>query len=252
TSILEPSVSLWMNSAERKSLETKLHQVARQKLLTLPPGSDQQRRWWSVALRTCSEREDAEWISKLLTGKSKIPGLAMEQDRRWEALEAWARVPNRDFEKFLLALKQEESADQTDSGKKSALAISAAMASSESKLAAFERAVSEQVSFSELRALAGSFGRYGSETLYPWLNDRFFAAFPKVLEKKTNEEAATFVSGFFPLSCQEQGSSQLKTLLDQGKGIPASVFRRLQAIQEEQERCIRLRKLQNNGAVVGT
>ena len=241
-SLLRPSVSLWIGSGDRRQLEERLHQLALKQLMRSPHGSDLQRQWWTLALRTSSQPEHAKWLSSVLQGKTLIPGITLDQDRRWELLEAWARIPSSNWEIFRSALSREAKRDSTDSGAKWLLSVESAIASSESKLNSFEQALSEKTTFSQLREIAGSFSWPGQASLYPWLADRYFAELPKVVALRPNEEAAAFASGFFPYSCEDSGSDRLSQIFRSEKKLPASVIRTLQSIKEEQERCVRLRK----------
>jgi aminopeptidase N len=243
TTALDPSVSLWMSPQERLDLAKKLHASAREQVLKSPAGSDRQRRWWHLALQSAPEADDSAWIVSVLSGKVHVPGIPLDQDHRWELLEAWSRIPSHDSGKLASALSAEEKRDLSESGNKWLISIRAATASPEAKQQAFERALSHDTSFSELREIAGSFSWMGQDSLHPWLEDRYFAELPKIIAGKSNEEAATFASGFFPFSCGGQAFQRLEKFMASRHGqLPASVMKALQSVREEEERCSKLRR----------
>ncbi len=242
TSALDPSVSLWVSPQERLDLARRLHAAAREQVMKAPAGGDRQRRWWHLVLQSAPEADDASWVTSVLSGKIRIPGIPLDQDRRWELLEAWSRTPSHDVQKLQAALALEEKRDPSESGRKWVIAIRAATASPEAKTAAFERALSMETSFSELRETASAFSWTGQESLHPWLEDRYFAELPRMIVAKSNEEAATFASGFFPFSCGGGSMKRLEGFMSARKELPASVLKSLQSVLEEEQRCSKLRK----------
>ena len=248
TSILEPSASLWLPPEDRLALVRRLHALATREILVSPPGGDLQESWWEVALLTSPEMNDASWILSVLRREIRIPGLPLDQDLRWQLLEAWSRIPSRDMGQFETALREEAERDPGESGRKWMTSIQSATASPEAKQAAFEKALSPKTSFSDLRALADSFPWIGQENLYPWLEDRFFAELPSVIATKSNEEAAAFTRGFFPFSCGGRPAERLARILASHRKLPASVHRSLESILEEEERCRRMKAPSNEGA----
>jgi aminopeptidase N len=242
TTALDPSVSLWISPQERLDLARRLHAWARKQVLTSPAGSDRQRHWWNLALQSAPEADDSAWISSALAGKVRIPGMPLDQDHRWELLESWARIPSRDILQFGAALAAETNRDRSESGRKWLISIRAATASLEAKQQAFDLARSRDTSFSELREIAGAFSWTGQDSLHPWLEDRYFAELPKIIAEKSNEEAGTFASGFFPFSCGGKALQRLEMFMASRQELPASVMKSLQSIREEEERCSKLRR----------
>jgi aminopeptidase N len=242
TSALEPSISLWLPPQERLELAKKLHATAREQVLRAPAGSDRQSRWWNLVLQSTPEVDDSSWVTSTLSGKIRIPGIPLDQEHRWELLEAWSRTPSHDVEKLAAALAAEEKRDPSESGGKWMISIRAATASSEAKKKAFELALSPKTSFSDLRETASAFSWVGQDSLHPWLEDRFFAELPQVISAKSNEEAATFASGFFPFSCGGASMKRLEGFMSTRKQLPASVTKALQSVLEEEQRCSKLRQ----------
>ncbi len=234
----------WMPESNRSQLIEQLRALSRAQLKSSPAGSDRQRRWWNLALATTHSTEDIAWLRGLLSGRERIPGLPLDQDRRWEVLLAWAAIAGHDEAPLDAALRAEARRDSTDSGKKWLLAVEAATASEASKLRAFEKALDPATSYSELRELAGSFRRTGHEGFYPWLADRFFGELDRVASTRNTDESATFAEGFYPFSCGGPTLKRLEQFMTHSRRrLPAGLLKTLVSLREEEQRCARLRSL---------
>mgnify|MGYP003351988507 CR=1 FL=1 len=149
--MLEPSASLWLHPNERRTLARQLQGAAIREVMRAPAGGDLQEKWWELALQTAPELDDASWILSVLRREIRIPGLPLDQELRWQLLEAWSRVPSHDAENFRAALEAEARRDPSETGQNWMTSIYAANASPEAKQAAFERALSSETTFSDLR-----------------------------------------------------------------------------------------------------
>jgi len=235
------SATYWLPESQQAARITQLHELARKELLRAPAGSDRQRQWWHLSLNTVSTPTDADWLRSLLSGKRRIPGLKLEQDRRWEIVEAWARIPTQEWNAFRETLAAEKKRDTSEAGEKWALAVEAAIATPEAKEQVFSKAQAGDYKFSEMETAGGAFHWMGQESLIAPLEDRFFEALPGIIAQRDNEDAASFISGFFPVSCSQKTFDRLDQFLKTNRKLPTSVERTLLSIREETVRCIRLR-----------
>ncbi|MEN9723398.1 MAG: aminopeptidase [Pseudomonadota bacterium] len=237
-----PEISVWtlLNPAEAQALSRRLHEKARTKLWSAK-SPDLKRRWWQLALRTAEAAEDALWLQAIISGKTPVPHFVVDQERRWEGLEAWARISQPDWSAWETAFAQEKTKDRSDAGRKWALALSAARATARNKKAAIEQALSKTLSLSELRTTIGSLWWKNLEQLVPELENQYFSLLPTIFQGRTSEEASSLLGGLYPYSCGSRGLSQLQAFLGKNPQLPASALKTLKWIRDEESRCYSLR-----------
>lgn len=238
------SVQHWLATpAQRSALLARLGTEARGMLYRAPAGGDLQQAWWQVALLHAIQSGDSDWLEKVLQSKARIPGIRIDQERRWELLHALAQLGRPELQGRMEALLEAElKRDPSDEGIKQALAVRSARATASSKEEAFARATSGKFNVAELEEIGSSFQLLGQETLVAPLLDRYIAAVPEIARTRSHEEATLFVAQFYPASCSEQGVRTLRGLLSSGAGkFPLGVIQALTRLEEEESRCIRLR-----------
>jgi aminopeptidase N len=234
------SLLRWIpDPAAREELLSRLERLARSSLQRTAGSVDLQRAWWELALLST---RDFSWLEGLLDGKQKIPGLILEQDRRWEILRAWARMPGRDAGSVAARLEAELKRDPSDEGRRQALSVEAATGRPDAKESAFERARTAGLNSAQLEALASGWQSIGHEALTAPFEDRALAALLELSESRTQDDAATFASAFVPRSCSAAGLKKIEEFAKQhSRRLPPAVTRSLNDLIDEEERCTRLR-----------
>ncbi len=235
-----PSLVRWTPDASvREGILSRLETLARSSLQRTAGSPDVQRAWWELALLST---RDAAWLEALLDGKMKIVGLMLEQDRRWEILRAWARLPGHDAASLTLRLESELKRDSSDEGRRQALGIEASAGSPEAKEAAFEKARTAGLNFAQLEALASGWQTLGQEGLTAAYEERSLGALLELSTSKTQDEAATFAQAFVPRTCTPEGLRKVEAFMKQyAKRLPPAVTRSLNDWLDEEERCTRIR-----------
>lgn len=242
-SALRGSIARWLPSPEdRQALIEKLGKLARRELTHAAPGTDLQRQWWHLALEHASQSGDSAWIGSLLAGKTKISGLKLEQDRRWELLHAWAVIPGRDQPSVQTKIDNELKRDPSDDGHKEALSVQAAVSRIDAKDAAFTQASSGKLNFAELGEVASSFQLLGQEIFVAPFVDRFLVTLPEIARSRPQEEASLFAASFFPATCEAGPLAELRKFMSSKlETFPLGVRQSLIRLEEEEDRCLQQR-----------
>lgn len=220
----------------------------RKKLLSSPEGSDLQLVWYHALRRAASDAQTVDFLRKVYFGKQKLPGLKIDQDRRWELVEVLARTGAPDA---LQLIATERKLDPTDLGSRAAIRAEASIPSLENKTVWLARIMGDApgplLPISKLKEAMNSFHREGYEDLTRPFVDPYFNRLPQLaLGSKgpftTDEEYWDEMPGaLYPSLCDAQIAQKTGELLKQNPGLPAAVVRSLRISKQEVERCVRAR-----------
>ncbi|MFN7685983.1 MAG: aminopeptidase N [Oligoflexia bacterium] len=243
------SVLRWLpDEGARQSLLAKLEKVSRRELMIAGRNPDLRLAWWQMALLST---RDSAWLEGLLSGREKIPGFALEQDRRWEVLRAWAAISDQAPD-IAARIQTELKQDPSDEGKKQALSVESTLARSDSKAATLERAVSGRLNLAELKALASGWQSTGHEPLIAPFGERALQALLDASANRSQEEASIVAKAFVPLMCDSPSRARLSGFVGKNAPrLPPGVVQSLNQALDEEERCLRLRAQSASSSTTG-
>ncbi|MFI5085580.1 MAG: aminopeptidase N [Actinomycetales bacterium] len=134
-------------------------------------------------------------VASLLEGSAELPGLAIDQDLRWELLTAL--VAGGTAAEADIAAEQERDATQT--GQLAATQARAAIPTAEAKAAVWRDVVeaSDMPTASQRAAIAG-FSRVHDVSLLEPFAEKYFAAIRDVWSSRTHDTSSGIVNGFYP------------------------------------------------------
>jgi aminopeptidase N len=192
------SVSRLLEGDARTKFRAELQKLARKKAENASPGSDLQKIWFKLALRTLAT-EDADWAVKLATKKAKISGLKIDPDLRWEILLAVARVKSIDPEVLAAAEKD----DTSSAGQNRLLEVKAAssdLAADFPALFALEK-VDPAIPQTRLKKAAGTYlSSTNPDRTVAW-RPKFFASLESVAAKSDESYFRAFAQSLYPALC---------------------------------------------------
>ncbi len=237
-----PSILKYLPDSERDANRERMEDAFLRGLEGAPAGSDLQLRWYFALLQVARAPGTLELLAGLLDGSREIEGLRIDQDRRWEILQALARadapgVPER--------IAAELAKDPTDMGEKAAIAAEASLPSPEIKAAWRARIEAadgpERRADADLREAMGSYHLLGQEELSRLAVDWYFATLPSFAATRAEDLVEDFSGSMFPALCDEQVVARVDELLASGTKLPAAATKNLRVARQEEERCIRAR-----------
>ncbi len=204
------SVARLLEGDERAKFRADLHRVALKKAEFGSPGSDLQRLWFKLAVRTMAP-EDTDWALGIATKKKKISGLKIDPDLRWEILIAVSRLKTIDPEIITAAAKD----DPSSKGQTHLLEVQAAspdLAGDFPALFALEK-IDPAIPTSKLKRAAGSYLTYTSpERIRAW-RPKYFASLESVAAKSDESYYRYFASALFPGECSAEVGAETNAWL---------------------------------------
>lgn len=246
----QASVLKYLEGDQRKAYQAKIEAFARRGWLTSAPGSDLQLIWYQAYLDVASSSQALGTFSRLLETKGRtliVKGMPLDQERRWEIVQAWARTGSP-IEKIGSLIEENLKQDPTDMGEKQAISARAAIPDESSKREWLEKMIAEPrpLPAAKLRQAMGPFHVLGQEEFTRASVNTYFEQLPKIAmsDSKEDQEFAGWFSGaMYPSLCDPMIIEKTDALLTQYPHLPSKVERALLIKKQEEERCIRARKM---------
>jgi aminopeptidase N len=158
-------------------------------------GSDTQLQLVKAFAARASTTEQLDAVAALLDGGTRLDGLSIDTDLRWELLTSLvtgARAGEAEIDAQL-------EADPTATGQRAAAAARAALPTAEAKAAAWAAVVESDALPNALQAATiGGFGRVNDRALLRPFVAPYFDVLERVWAEKTNEMAQNIVTGLYP------------------------------------------------------
>ena len=169
----------------------------------VPGGSDAQLQFVKSYALLARSGQQLDNVAGLLDGSLTLPGLAVDQDLRWE-LVASLVVGGRLGQEQIDA---ELARDNTSSGQNAAALAKAAIPTPEAKAAAWESIVvkGELSNAIQASAVAGFTRVLDTRLLEPY-SEKYFEAVPGIVAERTNALAQQIVVGLYPAQLTTQAT----------------------------------------------
>jgi aminopeptidase N len=159
------------------------------------PGSDSQLQFVKAFSALACAEEHLDAVTGLLTGGVALPGLAVDQDLRWElvaSLAAGGRI-GRD------RVQEELAHDNTSTGQCAAALATAALPTPEAKAEAWHQIVETgELSNAVQQAAVNGFIRVHDAALISPFAEKYFEAVPGIVAERTHALAKQIVVGLYP------------------------------------------------------
>jgi aminopeptidase N len=237
------SILKYLPDSEREAWRERMESAFLRGLEAAPPASDLQLAWYFALLEVARSPSAQGLLEGLLDGAREIAGLRIDQDRRWEILQALARADAPGVRERIAA---ELAKDATDMGEKAAIAAEASLPKPEIKAAWRARIEATdgpaRLADADLREAMGRYHLLGQEELSRHAVDWYFSTLPTFAATRAEDLVEDFSGAMFPALCDEQVVARVDLLLDSGTKLPAAAAKRLRVARQEEERCIRARQ----------
>jgi aminopeptidase N len=248
----EASILKYLPDSEREAYRERMEAAFLRGLARAPAGSDLQLSWYFALLQVARSPRAQALLAGLLDGRREIAGLRIDQDRRWELIQALARAGAPAIRERIAG---ELEKDPTDMGRKAAIAAEASLPSPETKTewrARMEAAPGpESLADADLREAMGSYHPLGQEEIAKLSIDWYFATLPGFAATRDEDLVDDFSQTMFPALCDEQVVRRVDELLESGTKLPAAAAKNLRVARQEEERCVRARRTGSRASSVG-
>ena len=197
------TINRYLDPAQREAAREQVSEAVWRFLAAAAPGSDHQLAFAYNAARFAGTEDDYGRLRALLSGDLAFDGLAVDQDLRWEIIDALA-AGGRDDD---AALADAEAArDDTAAGRRHRAAARAARPLAAAKAEAWHAAVETPDQPNELIGkLLAAFQEPGQEALVEPYVERYFDALAGLWAQRSIENASVIVEVGYPwvLSSEE-------------------------------------------------
>ncbi|GAC1678512.1 MAG: aminopeptidase N [Candidatus Dormibacteraceae bacterium] len=192
---IERAVESYCPPTYRPAARAQLARAAFDHLSSSQPGSDTQLLWATTFIGSSRTPDGVEWVRGLLDGKTQVPGLVVDFNVRWTAVDALATIGAAGED----LIAQELARDPSDHGERRAAAARAAQPLESAKQVAWDSVVHDpSTSFAMKRAISSGFHRVDQQNLLRAFVNPYFECLLPVWESHDFEEAISIVRGMYP------------------------------------------------------
>lgn len=251
-----PSVYKFLPPETRKQFRPLIEDFYQNNLQLAPAGSDLQLVWYQSFISVASSPKSQEFILNILKGKDRLAGLKIDQERRWEVIQALARNGLPSIREIISA---EKKIDPTDSGIQSAIGSEVSIPDQISKKTWLEKILQsstnstegDNLSFAKAREAMWRFHVIDQENLSRLSMNLYFETLPKLTSPSLREFGQSFTAAMFPVVCDEEVIKRTTAFLDHHSELPVPLVKTLKMHRQREEQCVRARQVVFNSNMTG-
>jgi aminopeptidase N len=205
-----------------------------------PPASDRQLRMFDLYVQAARSAPAVQHLAAILSGtESPLPGLEIDQDRRWTILTVLAERGHADSNRWLAA---ERTRDRSDEGRRRALSAEVARPDPELKQRWVTTLLDPQqdTTLAEFRAAAGGLFPNGQHALQAPFIGAVLAALPQVSRGRDPEFFGSLVRGLLKPLCSSDYVEQLERSIAAAPTLHPILQRELKDARFEAARCLQI------------
>jgi len=245
---VERAVDSYTPPSSRSTIRALLARAAYEHFSRAEPGGDTQLLWANTFIGEARLPADIEWVRGLLDGTTLAPGLVVDFNVRWRAVETLATIGVAGDDLIARELVR----DPTDHGQRRAAAARAARPLESAKQEAWRKVIHDRsTSLAMKRAIASGFHRVGHDDLQQELLSAFvqpyFESLMKVWESYDVDEAISIAQLMYPRGVITQEVVDATDVALARKDLPAPLRRSLLESQDAIKRALRAQVFDSAG-----
>ncbi|ABM01120.1 aminopeptidase N [Shewanella amazonensis] len=192
-----------------------------------------QGRWFDAYISLAYGGEAIDHLNDLLDGASKVQGLEIDQDRRWDIIARLNRLDALGAER---RVREELLHDNSDSGQKSAIRARVQRPDGSIKRQWLSKIAAGSEPFPKLRVAMANLYQPEQRLLANASSDERLAMLPELDAKGPvfARSAATLIPG----DCSQQGVDALSRYIDSKPALSSGMHRALLEARQLQQRCV--------------
>lgn len=205
------------------------------------PGSDLQKTYFDSWTSVAANKQHLTRMRNLLTGKTSLDGLDLDQDRRWKmivGLNAYG------FSDYRTLTKKEIHRDGSDRGKLKALAANAARPEAKNKEKWFAQitSIDGRYKLAEITEVMENLFPANQTQRLEHYADELLAALPDLARAKDERFLARYSKALLPASCTEASVEKLANGIKKYSALNPVLNKQLRITKQEDERCVAIGK----------
>ncbi len=219
-----------------------LESIAWRELQASEAGSDIQKIWFDAYVQLVFSKSELARLDNILTGRKKISGLVLDQDRRWAVL---IRLNLFQYAKAIKLADQEKKKDPSDRGQQMALICELVRATPEIKAEFFEKIIAKDQVYKLATArllMVNLFPAVQMEYRYQYA-DKILANIPKLHQEQDERFMASYLTGMLPAHCTAQNANRLAAAVTEYGALNPVINRNLRIALQEEQRCVDMKGL---------
>lgn len=236
------TVSRILTGEARTKFMGELYTLAKKKAETAQPGSDLQRIWFGLALRTL-DSDSANWALGIHQKKTKVSGLKLDADLRWDILVSVARVHAVPAEVLDAAAKEDPSSE----GAARLLEVRTALGTDTTpgsleltSLFTMEKTDASIPNARIRKAINGYLDFRNAARTDEW-KPKYFAALESVAAKSDDSYFRSFAQSLYPAQCSATTSAETTAWISSHSKIPRSLKTTLEKLAFTEGWCAAIR-----------
>ncbi|MCG6167351.1 aminopeptidase N [Leptospira sanjuanensis] len=230
----------YLKKEHREEWSTKLNELAKRGLHDSSTKEEEKIVWYRMLEGTSRTPGQLSYLKDLLDGRIVIPGIKIDQERRWSILTRLSAFGNRDA---LDLISQEEKADTSDLGAKKAYGARVAYPDAKSKAEAWKEFTNAKTIRSTDTLRYGMRGFYWDhqEDMLKQYEDLYFAAVIGIYKDRDSHFSSAFGNILFPgVEPNQALVDKTNRFLKEQKEIPALLKKDLKQHRDDLERTVKI------------
>ncbi len=234
-------ISTEQEKNQRLQFVTQLEQLLWTQARSSKSGSDMQKEYFDALIQIVETSGMLLKLDQILQGSLKLPGLVLDQDRRWDIL--FPLMANS-YPTAVMHLAEEKKRDPSEEGIKSALKVEAARNYMQNKTKIFNDVVSDQTTLSHgrLRAVLRGLFPPVQDSLKRKFARQFYENLDRMLLKRSDTFLEAYSENIAPFNCDTESIAEATAFLNSHSNLSPIVSKALKVGRQETERCVKIRE----------
>lgn len=230
----------YLKKEHREEWSTKLNELAKKGLNDPSTKEEEKIVWYRMLEGTSRTPSQLSYLKDLLDAKTTIPGIKIDQERRWSILTRLSAFGNKDA---LSLIAQEEAKDTSDLGAKKAYGARVAYPDAKSKAAAWKEFTDPKTKHSTDTLRYGMRGFYWDhqEEMLKSYEDLYFQSVIGIYKDRDSHFSSAFGNILFPgVEPNQALVDKTNRFLKEQKEIPALLKKDLKQHRDDLERTVKI------------
>ncbi|MEX2365565.1 MAG: ERAP1-like C-terminal domain-containing protein, partial [Pseudohongiellaceae bacterium] len=227
------------NDALRSDYSGRIEQFMLAQLRAADSGSEQQKIWFDNFVNRAHSTAALDFLASLLAGTTQLPGLTIDQDKRWAIIITLNRYQHDDHVALLAA---ERMADTSDQGLNMALAAEAIRPLAEIKQTWLDTIIDSPDTYklATLRSTMGYLFPAEQRDLMDQFATRMMQVIPDINASATQEYMGEYVNYLIPATCSPQSVERLAAANAQFAGFQPLIVKAYRIARQRDQRCVNI------------
>ncbi|MEM7540565.1 MAG: aminopeptidase N [Pseudomonadota bacterium] len=237
---LQPALNSYISESLRADYMSRAQTMVWERLHNVPAGSDLQKSWFKYFVATVTTAGEQNRLADLLNTNDVVPGLTIDQEKRWSIINRLAVLGYPQAEKLLGSERQR---DPSSRGQQNAYAAQVSLPDPKIKADAWQEFVSGDAQpLNLLRAGMRGFFQREQRELTERYADEYFSALPGLASTHGHYYVRAFGGGLFPYAFVDPKILERSEILLKEENLPDFLKRTLLEANDGLARALRIRE----------